>query len=253
MNINVHDGKDLPNPGIGNVLPQSLSFPAEKKTVPWLVLMKAGTALESWDQSSTAFLTWISLWLTFGHLLQWFFVVIAVIIKNPLWLSAVHTGAIDSIKKQPPSCMSAMISILLQSVADEESKKTPHHIFEKNSLMLWLVVTSCCPVLSWCCIITVAIAILYWLAANWWYITTSFSSAFLKLILEYCLTLVSWWYWQSPAAGHCCCFRLEALLTLWRRRKLAVSQEQKQLPPHPRRLVLKYFLSFPRFSVNLSS
>ena len=72
-------------------------------------------------------------------------------------------------------------------------------------------------------------------------------------ILEYCLTLVSWWYWQSPAAGHCCCFRLEALLTLWRRRKLAVSQEQKQLPPHPRRLVLKYFLSFPRFSVNLSS
>ena len=198
-------------------------------------------------------LIWISLWLFFGHLLQWFFVVIAVIIKNPLWLSAVHTGAIDSIKKQPPSCMSAMISILLQSVADEESKKTPHHIFEKNSLMLWLVVTSCCPVLSWCCIITVAIAILYWLAANWWYITTSFSSAFLKLILEYCLTLVSWWYWQSPAAGHCCCFRLEALLTLWRRRKLAVSQEQKQLPPHPRRLVLKYFLSFPRFSVNLSS
>jgi len=74
---------------------------------------------------------------------------IAVIIKNSLRFSAVHTGAIDSIKQ--PSCMPAMISIL-QSIADEERKKT-HHIFEKNSLMMWLVVTSC-PALSWC-IITV--------------------------------------------------------------------------------------------------
>ena len=54
MNINVHDGKDLPNPGIGNVLPQSLSFPAEKNS-DLAGLDEAGTALESGDQSSTVF------------------------------------------------------------------------------------------------------------------------------------------------------------------------------------------------------
>ena len=54
MNINVHDGKDLPNPGIGNVLPQSLSFPAEKNGA-LAGLDEAGTALKSWDQPSTFF------------------------------------------------------------------------------------------------------------------------------------------------------------------------------------------------------
>ena len=92
--------------------PTTISLlPGRKKTVPWLVLMKLPL---HWNPETSQalffffFLIWISLWLIFVHLLQWSFVEIAVIIKNPLWLSAVHTGAIDSSIKQP-SCMSAMI------------------------------------------------------------------------------------------------------------------------------------------------
>ena len=42
----MHECEDLPNPGIGNVLPQSLSFPAEKNGA-LAGLDEAGTALES--------------------------------------------------------------------------------------------------------------------------------------------------------------------------------------------------------------
>ncbi len=53
--INVHDGKDLPHPGVGNVLPQSPSFSAEKNSDLAGLDEAAGTALESWDQPSTCF------------------------------------------------------------------------------------------------------------------------------------------------------------------------------------------------------
>ena len=43
----MHEREDLPHPGIGNVLPQSLSFPAEKNSDLAGLDEAAYTALES--------------------------------------------------------------------------------------------------------------------------------------------------------------------------------------------------------------